>query len=544
MPAPPPTTAAEKRELRERMRAAGLAHRAIATEFARRYRLRPRTAWREAHGWSLAQAAREINVFTGDVGLDPGGLCAMTAPHLSEHEKWPGQGDRPAGRRPTPYLLAVLARVYGCTVHDLVDLADREHTPPADLLIIDTYKQLTHPADRLTSQHRQAVLELGHGTFCDSAASDPRAILKTLAPAPAAVAYRWLNEPDTGQTGVEREVLMTAHEGSDHAERTEQRDIGDATLEQLHADVARLSRAYMTGEPFPLFREMRRVRSRMYAALDRHLWPRDQTELYLLLAATSSLMSVAADDLGYRPAAEELARAGWAYAVVIDHRPAMAFLRLHLSRLSYPRRPRESRDLAARALEYLADGPTAAYAHLMYGRAATRLGDTSAARRAIASAAQARNRDYHDELMEIGGEFDLSLASQHYLGGAALIEIPGAETGAVTELEHALELYAAGPGPGETHGYGMKALTRIDLATARLRNGQLDAAADSLAPVLSLVSSRRIEALAQQLEQVRAELGRPRYQGSPQASELTEQIEDFSHDTISRELHELPLGSS
>jgi len=433
------TTAAEKRELRERMRAASLDDRAIAAEFARRYRLRPRTAWREAHGWSLDQAAQKINTFTGDVGLDRGGLCAMTAPHLSEHEKWPGEGTRPTGRKPSPYLLAVLARVYGCAVDDLVDLTDREHIPPADLLIIDTYGQPAQttslpPAATPADQDRQALLELRDST--------PRALPQATAdaisgpllmPTSPGVAYRGVQEPGTGATSIEREVQMTAHEGSDHAERAEQRDIGNATLEQLHADVTRLSQQSMTGEPFPLFREMRRVRNRMYAALDRNLWPRDQAELYFLLAATNALMSTVADDLGYRSAAEELARAGWAYAVVIDHRPSMAFLRLHLSRLSYPQRPRQSRDLAASALSYQAEGPTAAYAHLMHGRAMAKLGDPDAARRAITAAAEAREPDYHDDLLEIGGEFDLSQASQHYLGGAALIEIPGAEADVIAQ---------------------------------------------------------------------------------------------------------------
>ena len=55
-----------------------------------------------------------------------------------------------------------------------------------------------------------------------------------------------------GDPAVEREVLMAAHEGSERAEQAERRDIGDATLEQLHADVARLSVESMTGEPFPL----------------------------------------------------------------------------------------------------------------------------------------------------------------------------------------------------------------------------------------------------------------------------------------------------
>lgn len=128
----------EQRALREQMRALGLSHRQIAVEFARRYRLRPRAAWRHAYGWSLKESAERISDYAARSGLDPdGATVAMTAPHLSEYENWPGPGARPAGRRPTPYLLALLASVYECAVHDLLDLADYEHMPPADKLIID-----------------------------------------------------------------------------------------------------------------------------------------------------------------------------------------------------------------------------------------------------------------------------------------------------------------------------------------------------------------------------------------------------------------------
>ena len=113
-----------------------LDYRDIAAEFGRRYRLRPRAAWREAYGWSLQETADRINEFRGDIGLDPGGFAGMTAPHLCEHENWPGHGPEVSGRRPTPYLLALLAAVYGCAITDLIDLADREHLPQADLLIL------------------------------------------------------------------------------------------------------------------------------------------------------------------------------------------------------------------------------------------------------------------------------------------------------------------------------------------------------------------------------------------------------------------------
>jgi hypothetical protein len=51
----------------------------------------------------------------------------------------PGYGDIPRGRRPNPYLIAVLAGIYDCQVSDLIDLADRRHLPGPDLLILDTY---------------------------------------------------------------------------------------------------------------------------------------------------------------------------------------------------------------------------------------------------------------------------------------------------------------------------------------------------------------------------------------------------------------------
>jgi hypothetical protein len=360
---------------------------------------------------------------------------------------------------------------------------------------------------------------------------------------PAAVTYRWVQEPEMGVSWIEREVLMTAHEGGEHAEQAERRDIGEATLEQLRADVSRLSHELMTGEPLLLFREMRRVRSRIYAALDRRLWPRDQTELYRLLALLNCLMAVAASDLGYSQAGEELVRAAWAYAGAIDHRPLMAHLRLTAAWIAYWNgRPRESYDLARSGLEYLPDGPNAAQLHLQFGRAAARIGDGATARLAISAANEARERDYRDDLTEIGGEFDTSHATHHYLAGSALSEITDGADAAAAELEQATSLYSAGPGPGEEFGFGCQAVARIDLATIRLRSSDLDAAAAALEPVLSLGTEQRIIQLPLRLGRVRAELARPPYQGSPQAGDLDERIEEFCRETVAGDLRSLPAG--
>ena len=334
---------------------------------------------------------------------------------------------------------------------------------------------------------------------------------------------------------------MTAHEGSQHAENAERRDIGEATLEQVRAEVVRLSREFVTGAPFPVFQQMRQVRARIFAALERRLWPRDQTDLYFLLGCLSDLMACAADDLGYPQAAEELLRAGWTYAVAIDHRPLMAHLRSILAYTAvWHGRPRQAQDLARSGLDYLSDGWEAAELHLQLGRAAARLGDSDTARRAIDAAHQACEREHHDELLEIGGEFGLSRASQHFLAGSVLTEIPETTGEAVVELERATSLYTAGPEPGENHAFQCKALAHIDLAVAQLRTGALEAAVVALEPALSLPLAQRVDPLSARLGLVRAELARLRYHGDASVSSLDERIEDFTRQSIVDDLSDLP----
>jgi tetratricopeptide (TPR) repeat protein len=299
----------------------------------------------------------------------------------------------------------------------------------------------------------------------------------------------------------------------------------------------------MTAEPLRMFQEIRQVRNRIYSALDRRLWPRDETELYFLLATLHVLMAGAANDLGYPQSAEELLRSGWAYATAIDHRPLMGHLRIALAGIAYWQRPRQSADLAQSGLRFLADGPNAAQLYLQYGRAAARLGDTAAAQSAITAANDAREREHQDELLlDIGGEFGYSRATQHYMAGAVAIEMPHAQTLAIEELGRATSLYSTGPERDEQFFYGCVALAHADLATAMLRAGQLEAAATALEPTLSVPPSQRIMSIPQRLTRVRAELASSRYHGSPQASELDERIEAFSRDTIVDDLHDLPAG--
>jgi tetratricopeptide (TPR) repeat protein len=330
------------------------------------------------------------------------------------------------------------------------------------------------------------------------------------------------------------EVLAAVQDNQEHADQSERREIGDMTLEQFWTDVARLSRDYLTGEPLALFAQMRRVRHKLHEALDRRLWPKDAAELYLLLGCLCGLTGAVANDLGFPWQAEDLLRSGQAYAAVIDHPALIAHLRIEAASVCYwDGRPREARERAEQGLACLPDGPTAARLHTHCARAAARLGDSEGARRALTDAAEAYERDGADELaVRLGGEFRVSLAGQHYRGGSALAELEGGLEDAARELDEAARLYAAEPEPGELHDHGVRALTDVDRAVVRLRQGALDGAVTVLRPVLELPRGQRIKQVTVKLSAVRRELAQPLYRGSAQAYSLDEEIEAFCREAV------------
>jgi transcriptional regulator with XRE-family HTH domain len=122
---------AEMDGLRERMRGLGFSYDEVAAEVSRRYPVRPRQAYRLAWGWTLDQVAERFNQCAAAEGTDPDGRASMTGPHLCEIEKWPD-----SERKPSVYVLCLLARVYETDVLCLLDLADHESLPQYDRLVL------------------------------------------------------------------------------------------------------------------------------------------------------------------------------------------------------------------------------------------------------------------------------------------------------------------------------------------------------------------------------------------------------------------------
>ena len=122
---------AELDGLRERMRSLGFSYDEIAAEIGRRYRARPREAYRLAWGWSLEQVAARFNERAARADADPEARASLTGSRLSEFEHWPR-----TARKPSVYVLFMLAEVYETEVLCLLDLADHESLPQQDRLVL------------------------------------------------------------------------------------------------------------------------------------------------------------------------------------------------------------------------------------------------------------------------------------------------------------------------------------------------------------------------------------------------------------------------
>ena len=122
---------AELDGLRERMRDLGFPYDEIAAEIGRRYRVRPREAYRLAWGWTLDHAAARFNALAAGEGADPEARASLTGSRLSEFEHWPG-----SIRKPSVYVLVMLAQMYETDVACLLDLADHESLPQQDRLVL------------------------------------------------------------------------------------------------------------------------------------------------------------------------------------------------------------------------------------------------------------------------------------------------------------------------------------------------------------------------------------------------------------------------
>ncbi|MGH3874850.1 MAG: hypothetical protein ACRDSR_25660 [Pseudonocardiaceae bacterium] len=451
---------AERDQVRDRMRGYGCTVSQIATEMARRFNLRPRTAWRHALGWPQWKLAQRYN--SRHCG------ARLSDNRVSEFEAWPH-----GGSPPSPRYLAQLAATYGhgCTPAALVDADDLEHLTPADRCLLTT----GHPPLPGTTATLDTAPRV---TVCEHA--DPgRAVQRASGDTGVAWGSRRLVRCDARGLPVREEVIVAAEESARFHRWSATTNVDDNVLDQMANDVAELARRYQIDPPATIFASLLGARDDVFTLIAGRQQPRHTTSLYKIAGQLCGLMAQATFDLGHPHAADTHACTALHCAEMSGHNPLRAFIRYVQSNMAYW----EGRyDEAAQLIESALPDATSGTALL---RLASQQARIHAARRqpgevsrALALAATAPTERTPDEPGILG--FDAGTAA--YYASEAHCTLGGTDhLDAAADWAHtALDDLTGQSRPKALY----LAAARFDLALAYLGRSELDAVGEHLAPIL------------------------------------------------------------
>ncbi|MFD9394066.1 XRE family transcriptional regulator [Streptomyces sp. NPDC060000] len=475
-----PGSKADRDALRQDMTAAGCTLADIAIELRSRFRMRPREAWRHAHGWTLQETADRI---TQASTSRPGESVAADASLVGKWEKWPG----PSSRRPSLPVLSAMAEAFACGVEDLLDLEDRRALPKSDLRLL-----IHRPPTAGSSTPPMSLV----------AAQEP--------------------------TGTDL-VRLAADESATWAQWAEASNVGDIALEQLMAETRSLASDYLTSDPVPLFVRTRALRDRVFALLEGHQYPRQSADLYAAAGYLCGLLAWMSSDLGQLRNADTQGRTAWLCAELAGHNELRAWVLSTRSKVAFwDGRHREAINFARHGATYNTTGTVAVLLACQEADAWSELGAQDEALTALAHAQDARAAISGED--EIGGIFACQPARQENYAAAVQLRV-GRPADALRSADNALRLLAVQP----VRAYGTEAQIHISQAAAHLANGEAEGALESLAPVLALPPDHRLEPVTRRLSELCASVGRPYASGTATVG-LRQAVEEFCRDSAPRHL--------
>jgi hypothetical protein len=289
----------------------------------------------------------------------------------------------------------------------------------------------------------------------------------------------------------------------------------------------------------PLFGELVAVRNRVYDLLEVTQRLAQRRGLYLIAGQLSCLLAGTSCDLGYPKAGIEQARAACTYGELIGHDGLWAYAQGQLATFfSLDGQPRRALRHARAGQQRAAPGSAMLRLRSLEALACSRLGlsDQADLARRDADRARAESRGDDEIHDRTGGMFTSTPAKRAYPAAMTHIHLGHADE-AIREASTAIELWTSGP-PEECASSAL-AVVRIDLVTAHLLRGELDAAERAAGPLLAVAPQQRTTIVLTRLDGLQRHLTDGRYARAVEAERLGAQIEDFR--AISA-LHHLPPG--
>ncbi len=267
--------------------------------------------------------------------------------------------------------------------------------------------------------------------------------------------------------------------GAAYRSRAEESNVGDLTVEQLHADILRITQNYLRTPTKPLFVRGRAIRDRAFRLLTGRQPPHQSRDLYAAAGWALTLLAWIAVDLGRPDVAESHTRTAWACAEAADRDDLRAWVRATQHTAAF------WQDDFVRAASYAQDG-------LQYARGSSTLflasvtavdlarsGRHAEAREALTIAKRTTVRT---DVPELGGPFLCTPERAEGIWSDAHLAL-GEANDTLKHADYGISLFEASP--HAFRNFGSERMVRLQQAKAHLQPGELDGATEAVSAVLS-----------------------------------------------------------
>lgn len=319
--------------------------------------------------------------------------------------------------------------------------------------------------------------------------------------------------------GFDEEVAGAGDESIALLTFAEESNVGELTVEQLHADIERISQLYLRTATKPLFERSRAVRDRAFVLLAGRQSPKQSRDLYAAAGWAITLLAWMSVDLGRPEVAESHARTAWACAEAADHDELRGWIRATQHTAAF------WQDEFVRAGEHAEDG-------LRYAKGSSRRflasalavdlarsGRFSEAREALAVAQEIPSMP---SIPELGGPLLCTPERAEGLWANAQLSLGDAHE-TLVHADRSVARFEA-----RSHALrnpGSERMVRLQQVQAYLTLGELDAAIVALEPIFDTALEYRVRPLIHRMGEI-AVMTAP-YTGVARARQLRERIREF-----------------
>ncbi|GAA3143567.1 catechol 2,3-dioxygenase-like lactoylglutathione lyase family enzyme [Kribbella aluminosa] len=321
---------------------------------------------------------------------------------------------------------------------------------------------------------------------------------------------------------IEDELLEAGDESIAQLAPAEESNVGDLTVEQLLADILRITENYLRAPTKPLYVRSRAIRDRAFRLISGRQPPNQTRDLYAVAGWALNMLAWISVDLGRPDIAENHTRTAWACGEAADRDDVRAWTRAAQHRAAF------WQDDFGRAASYAEDGlryatgSSSLYLASVLALDLARSGRHGEAREALTIAKRTTVRA---DVPELGGPFFCTPERAEGMWADAHLSLGEAHL-TRRHADHAIALFEASP--HLVRNFGSERMTRLQQAKAHLQLGDLSTAADAVAVVLTTPVEYRVRPLIHRINEVAALTRMSQHANDPQARQLHDAIRVFT----------------